>query len=148
MKRIAFLLLFVSCAAAAKHESRLNVIPEPRSVSFASGSFSMKGADFNYDPALDKCTVDAIASLSDAIYVGSGKVSSIASASGLTAAEDIKSLKGVFFLKGGYGGYACDVVDGMIEEHEVCGAPPSFAVVARAIGVAKGVPLACLCSFL
>ena len=102
MKRtlIALICLVLgSCMEAKKAEPVLNIIPEPESIVFGKGSLKVKGANFNYDSFLDRATVEAITHLSDALYVGSGKVSSVAVATGVNYGTPIESLKGFYFLK-------------------------------------------------
>jgi hexosaminidase len=96
---IAISLLLGSCLEAKKAEPVLNIIPEPQSVSFGKGEFKVKGANFNYDSFLTKPTAEAIAKLADDIYISTGKVSSVAVATGVNYGTPIESLKGVFFLK-------------------------------------------------
>ncbi len=102
MKKTAIIvisLLLCSCLEAKKAEPVLNIIPEPQSVSFGKGEFKVKGANFNYDSFLSKPTAEAIAKLADDIYISTGKVSSVAVATGVNYGTPIGSLKGVFFLK-------------------------------------------------
>ena len=102
MKKIAILaitILLGSGLEAKKAAPALNIIPEPQSVSFGKGEFKVKGANFNYDSFLGKNTAEAIAKLADDIYISTGKVSSLAVATGVNYGSPIGSLKGIYFLK-------------------------------------------------
>ena len=102
MKKLAILaitLLLGSGLEAKKAAPALNIIPEPQSVSFGKGEFKVKGANFNYDSFLGKNTAEAIAKLADDIYISTGKVSSLAVATGVNYGSPIGSLKGIYFLK-------------------------------------------------
>ena len=102
MKRIliiALALLAGSCLEAKKAAPVLNIIPEPQSVVFGKGTFKAKGANLNYDSILETRTVEAIAKLTDAIALGSGKVNSVAVATGVSCGTPISSLRGFYFLK-------------------------------------------------
>ena len=102
MKKIAIIvisLLLGSCLEAKKADPVLNIIPEPQSVSFGKGEFKVKGANFNYDSFLSKPTLEAIAKLADDIYISTGKVNSLAVATGVNYGTPIESLKGIWFLK-------------------------------------------------
>ena len=77
----------------------LNIIPEPESVVVTKGSLNIKGLNFNYDSSLEARTVEAIGTLSSQIYICTGKASSCASVTGVTAATPINALRGAFFLK-------------------------------------------------
>ena len=68
-------------------------------MSFGKGEFKVKGANFNYDSFLGKNTAEAIAKLADDIYISTGKVSSLAVATGVNYGSPIGSLKGIYFLK-------------------------------------------------
>ena len=99
-KTIVILILSVigmSCMAGNTPEP--DIIPQPQSIVMAKSTLNVKGINFNYDSALETRTVEAIGSLADQLYICTGKPSSIASATGVNAATDIKSLKGAFFLK-------------------------------------------------
>ena len=102
MKKLAILaitILLGSGLEAKKAAPALNIIPEPQSVSFGKGEFKVKGANFNYDSFLGKNTAEAIAKLADDIYISTGKVSSLAVATGVNYGSPIGSLKGIYFLK-------------------------------------------------
>ncbi len=102
MKKLAIIaisLLLGLGLEAKKTDLVLNIIPEPQSVSFGKGEFKVKGANFNYDSFLTKPTVEAIAKLADDIYICTGKVNSLAAATGVNYGTPIESLKGIFFLK-------------------------------------------------
>ena len=96
---IAISLLLGLGLEAKKADPVLNIIPEPQSVSFSKGEFKVKGANFNYDSFLTKPTAEAIAKLADDIYISTGKVNSLAAATGVNYGTPIESLKGVYFLK-------------------------------------------------
>ena len=96
---IAISLLLGLGLEAKKADPVLNIIPEPQSVSFSKGEFKVKGANFNYDSFLTKATAEAIAKLADDIYISTGKVNSLAAATGVNYGTPIESLKGVYFLK-------------------------------------------------
>ena len=101
MKRILTILMLALSVNALPAKSKapsFEIIPQPSEISPSKGKFKIKGADFNYDQALEAKTVNAIAGLSDAIYVGSGKSSSIAMVNGVTHATPVASLKGFYFL--------------------------------------------------
>ena len=95
----AFCLILGASLQAKKEETRLNIIPEPQSVSMAKGSFKIKGANFNYDSFLDAVTVGAIAKLADDINLASGKAASVAVATGVNCGTPIDAMKGIYFLK-------------------------------------------------
>ena len=102
MKKLIIFSLaaMVSCCLFGKEGRTLdNVTPKPREASFAKGSFKLKGAGFNYDPALEARTVKALSELADDIGAALGKTCSVASAAGVNASADASLLKGIFFLK-------------------------------------------------
>ena len=102
MKKLAIIsiCILLGCGLKAKKaDPVLNIIPEPQSVSFGKGEFKVKGANFNYDSFIDKASAEAIAKLADDIYIATGKVSSVAIATGVNYGTPIGSLKGFFFLK-------------------------------------------------
>ena len=95
----AVCLILGASLQAKKAETKLNIIPEPRSVSVNKGSFKIKGANFNYDSFLDKAIVGAIAKLADDINFASGKTSSVAVATGVNSGTPLEAMKGIYFLK-------------------------------------------------
>ena len=99
MKRLFILFsVLVPLAACAKAPGALGIVPAPKDVTIQNGSFKVKGAGFNIDPALQENTVQALNRLADDISVGTGRTSSVALANGLTPAAEVSSLKGFFFL--------------------------------------------------
>lgn len=96
---LAITLLLGSGLEAKKAAPALNIIPEPQSISYGKGTFNARGASFNYDSFFDVASVAAIASLADDVYMSTGKISSVAVASGVNYGTPIKSLHGFFFLK-------------------------------------------------
>ncbi|MCR5547441.1 MAG: beta-N-acetylhexosaminidase [Bacteroidales bacterium] len=99
MKRLFILFsVLVPLAACAKAPGALGIVPAPKNVTIQNGSFKVKGAGFNIDPALRENTVQALNRLADDISVGTGRTSSVALANGLTPAAELSSLKGFFFL--------------------------------------------------
>ena len=101
MKRILILALALAMGSSCLQakDTELHIIPQPQSITMGKGSFKVKGANFNYDGTLEERTVKAIASLADELYVATGKVSSIACATGVNARTPLGSLKGFYFLK-------------------------------------------------
>ena len=100
-KLLSFTAGALICAAlfAGTPAPALNIIPEPESVVVTKGSLNIKGLNFNYDSSLEARTIEAIGTLSSQIYICTGKASSCASVTGVTAATPINALKGAFFLK-------------------------------------------------
>lgn len=92
------ILSFAALVADAKKEQSLNVVPRPAKVEFTKGQFKVKGANFNYGKDVPAEAVQAIGRLADRLYVATGRISTVSSATGVDKGSDIKKLKGIFFL--------------------------------------------------
>ena len=101
MKKILLLIALLAPMAALAKTPVLQITPQPREVTLGKGSFNVRGAGFNYDSSLEERTVKAIGTLADDISAATGKVSSVAIATGVKASADAAKIKGVFFLKDG-----------------------------------------------
>ena len=85
-------------AAQAKAPT-LQITPQPREITLGKGSFNVRGAGFNYDSSLEERTVKAIGTLADDVSAATGKVSSVAIATGVKTSADAAKIKGIYFLK-------------------------------------------------
>lgn len=77
----------------------LQITPQPREIKLANGCFNVRGAGFNYDSSLEERTIKAIGMLADDVSAATGKVSSVAIATGVKSSAEASKIKGIYFLK-------------------------------------------------
>ncbi len=103
MKKL-LLVLALSCATATVLSGReadpfACLIPRPAQITSAKGVFKVKGTNINLDPALEARTRQFFAELADKLYLATDRVSSVAVATGVSAATPIDKLHGFYVLR-------------------------------------------------
>ena len=101
MKKILLLIALLAPMFAIAKGPTLQITPQPREVKLAKGCFNVRGTGFNYDSSLEERTIKAIGMLADDVSAATGKVSSVAIATGLKSSAEAAKLKGIYFLKDG-----------------------------------------------
>ena len=84
---------------SAKQEKALNLVPYPQEVVVNAGTFNVKGAAFNCDPAVDTKSQEAIRKFSVKLSTTSGKLSTFTTPVGLAASADEGKIKGFVFTR-------------------------------------------------
>ena len=83
MKRLA--LLFLSLAAAVGLQAKsapVNLIPQPKEVTYGTGVFKAAGAPVSFDYTLDKASSDLVRAFADRLSLLSGKPSKVTAKAG------------------------------------------------------------------
>lgn len=89
-------LMSLSCSAARK-ELQINVIPYPNSVEMGSGSFKAAGAAVNCDDQMDHESYAVASRFAAQLTLASGKISSIATTTGLQRTVERDKARGFVF---------------------------------------------------
>jgi len=97
---IAAIFAAFSLQASSRNPGEVlaGIVPAPQSVSAASGTFKVKGANVSCDNTLDAKTQKAVMKFADALTCACGKNCSFAVSMGLRSSADRGSVKGIVFV--------------------------------------------------
>ena len=92
-------LLVMPIFAQAKKEVEINIIPCPQSVEVQKGSYNIKKAIINCDPALDKQSQDVTRKFANQLTLVVGKVCSFTVPVGIAESAAADAIRGFVFLR-------------------------------------------------